>query len=77
METFVVAYSVVWLALVFYVARLGMRQRQLIRAVNALQSQIEGPLSMSSSSDPRWLPDRHPEPPKRGPRHGIHPATSP
>ena len=41
METFVVAYSIVWLALVLYVARLGMRQRQLLQTAHFLQSQIE------------------------------------
>ncbi len=43
MYTFVFTYSIVWLVLVLYVVRLGIRQHRLIQIVNALQSQIDNP----------------------------------
>ena len=36
MATFVIAYSLVWLALALYVARLGFRQHQLTQRAAAL-----------------------------------------
>ena len=41
MGTFVVAYSIVWLALALYVARLSIRQRQIVLRAAALQSCLE------------------------------------
>ena len=41
MDTFVVAFSVVWLALGIYVARLGIRQRQIMLSAAALQASLE------------------------------------
>ena len=43
MGSFVITYSLVWLAVVFYVARLGHRQRQLQRDLNALRSRRQMP----------------------------------
>jgi len=41
MGTFVAAYVAVWLAVVFYVARLGIQHRQLARSVESLQLRLE------------------------------------
>ena len=41
METFMTAYVAVWLAVMLYVARMGMRQRRLQQTLDALQAQIE------------------------------------
>ena len=41
MDTFVAAYLLVWLAVLLYVARLGARQRRLLRDLKALQRQLE------------------------------------
>jgi len=40
MATFVVTYSIVWLALVLYVIRLGVAQRRLMQQADALQSRL-------------------------------------
>ena len=40
MGTFMTAYLAVWLAVVLYVARLGVRQCQLQRALDELQERI-------------------------------------
>ncbi len=40
MGVLVAAYLIVWLAVVLYVVRLGAGQRQLRRALEALQSQF-------------------------------------
>jgi len=41
METFVVSYLAVWLAVAAYVARLGVRQRGLRKTVDTLQTRHE------------------------------------
>ena len=41
MGTLTAAYLVVWLAFVLYVARLGARQRQLIRDLEALELRLD------------------------------------
>jgi CcmD family protein len=41
MEMFVAAYLVVWLAVVLYVARLGVHQRRLLHTVKTLQLELE------------------------------------
>ena len=41
MDTFIVAYSVVWLAVALYVYRLGARQRRLEEDLQRLRLQIE------------------------------------
>ncbi|MFH1267124.1 MAG: CcmD family protein [Planctomycetota bacterium] len=43
MGTFVTAYLVVWLAVLFYVVRLGACQRRLERSLKALESQFDEP----------------------------------
>ena len=40
MDTFVVSYLVVWLAVAAYVARLGAQQRGLRKTVSALQARL-------------------------------------
>lgn len=41
MEMFVAAYLVVWLAVVLYVARLGIHQRRLLDTVETLRLELE------------------------------------
>lgn len=41
MSGFVIAYWIVWLGVVGYVARLGAEQRRLSRALEALRRQVE------------------------------------
>ena len=41
METFVTAYLALWLAVVLYVGRLGLRQRRLQQMVDALQEHLQ------------------------------------
>jgi CcmD family protein len=41
MGTFMTAYLAVWLAVVLYVARLGVRQCQLRRTLDELQERIQ------------------------------------
>jgi hypothetical protein len=41
METFAFTFSIVWLALALYVARLNFRQQQVIQHVAELQSHLE------------------------------------
>ena len=41
MNTFVVAYVVVWLAVLAFVARLGSRQRHLQNTVDVVQQRLE------------------------------------
>ena len=41
MNTFVVAYVVVWLAVLAFVARLGSRNRQLQNTVDALLQRLD------------------------------------
>ncbi len=41
MSGFVIAYLVVWLGVVGYLARLGDEHRRLSRALEALRSQVE------------------------------------
>ena len=41
MTTFVITYSIVWLALVLFVARLAVCQRKLNRMASVLMAQIE------------------------------------
>ncbi len=41
METFMTAYVAVWLAVMLYVARMGIRQRRLQQTLDDLQAQIE------------------------------------
>ena len=55
MSTFVVTYSIVWLALVLYVARLGHHQRHLIREVSELEN-VAGEITELACLPPR---DRH------------------
>ena len=45
METFVVAYSLVWLAVFFYVVRLDVRQRRMSRRLEELHEQGTRPTS--------------------------------
>ena len=40
MAFFVAAFSIVWLALVLYVARLGIAQRRLMRQVDRLRASL-------------------------------------
>jgi CcmD family protein len=40
MSSFVITYVVCWLAVAFYIARLGNRQRKLQNRLLALQSQL-------------------------------------
>ncbi|HUT12830.1 MAG TPA: CcmD family protein [Thermoguttaceae bacterium] len=41
MGAFAAAYSIVWIAVLLYVWRLGRRQRRLLRTVEALRLQLE------------------------------------
>ena len=41
MNTFVVAYAVVWLAVLAFVARLGSRQRHLQNTVDLVQHRLD------------------------------------
>lgn len=41
METFFVAYALVWLAVSLYVLRLGLRQRELCEELKTLEAQVE------------------------------------
>ena len=41
MGTFVAAYMAVWLSVLLYVARLGVRQRQLAQDLESLQLQLD------------------------------------
>ena len=50
MYTFIVAYSIVWLAVALYVARLGIRQRQLTQRAAALQWRLEQADKLAESS---------------------------
>lgn len=50
MDTVVIAYLVVWLAVVVYVARLGVRQRSLLRIVNTLVAQSDQSQDVKESS---------------------------
>jgi CcmD family protein len=43
METFFVAYTIVWLAVLGFVLRLGVRQRRLTRALESLEARMEAP----------------------------------
>ncbi len=43
MSTLVAAYLIVWLAVVFYVLRLGAGQRRLLRDLEALELQYGEP----------------------------------
>jgi CcmD family protein len=43
METFVVAYSLVWLAVFLYVVRLDVRQRRMSRRLEELEARWEEP----------------------------------
>ncbi len=49
MGTFMTAYLVVWLAVVLFVGRLGVRQHRLQRALDALRQQMQ---HESSHSEP-------------------------
>lgn len=40
MGTFMTAYMAVWLAVVLFIGRLGVRQRRLQRALDKLQEQL-------------------------------------
>jgi len=41
MQTFIAAYLAIWLAMLIYVARIGVRQRQLQRTLDALQKRLD------------------------------------
>ena len=41
MESFVAAYSLVWFAVLVYVARLGAEQRKIAKSIEALQASIK------------------------------------
>ena len=41
MQTFVTAYVAVWLAVMFYVGRMGLRQRRMQQTLDALQARIQ------------------------------------
>lgn len=41
MGTFVAAYTIVWLALVVYVGRLGVRQRRLWQQLKSIQAEVD------------------------------------
>ncbi len=41
MGMFVAAYLVVWLAVVLYVARLGVHQRRLLETVDSIRAELE------------------------------------
>jgi len=41
METFMAAYSAVWLGVVLYLGRMGVRQQQLQRSLDRLQEQMQ------------------------------------
>ena len=41
MASFVAAYLAVWLGTLWYVARLGMHERRLSRAIERMQLQID------------------------------------
>jgi CcmD family protein len=41
METSMMAYFVVWMAVVIYVGRLGVRQRRLQQAMDELQDRVQ------------------------------------
>ena len=43
METFVVAYSLVWLAVFLYVARLDVHQRRISQRLEELETRWEEP----------------------------------
>lgn len=43
MDTFVISYLVVWLAVAAYVARMGAEQRRLRRVVRDLEQQAAAP----------------------------------
>lgn len=43
METFVVAYLLVWLAVFLYVVRLNVRHRRLSRRLEELETRLEEP----------------------------------
>jgi CcmD family protein len=43
METFVVAYLLVWLAVFLYVVRLDVRQRRISRKLEELEARLEEP----------------------------------
>ena len=43
MTTFAIAYMVVWLAVVLYLARMGSCQRQLAARIESLRTQLEEP----------------------------------
>lgn len=40
MQTFITAYLVIWLAMLLYVARIGVRQRRLQQTLDALQRRL-------------------------------------
>ncbi len=54
MGTFMAAYLAVWLAVVLYVGRMGMRQRLLLRTLDALEDRIP---------NDAFAPIRTPKPP--------------
>ena len=49
METFMTAYLAVWLAVVLYVGRLGVRQRHLQQSLDALQERMQHEADNSES----------------------------
>ena len=49
METFMTAYLAVWLAVVLYVGRLGVRQRLLQQSLDALQERMQHEADNSES----------------------------
>jgi len=49
MSWFVIAYVIVWVGVVLYLARLGAEQRRLSRALEALRSQVEDSASSEQS----------------------------
>jgi CcmD family protein len=49
METFMMAYLAVWLAVVLYVGRLGVRQRHLQQTLDALQERMQHEADNSES----------------------------
>jgi CcmD family protein len=50
MDTVIIAYLIVWMAVVVYVARLGARQRSLLRIVNTLVAQSDRSRNAKDSS---------------------------
>ena len=50
MGTLMTAYLVVWLAVVLYAARLGARQRQLTRDLEALERRLDRSASLEDQT---------------------------